>query len=47
MVIRKLPGVRKWRLYSKTTGRNLGTYPTKAGAVKREQQIQWFKRHRK
>lgn len=33
----------KYRLVSKTTGRNLGTYPTKAGAEKRERQVQYFK----
>jgi hypothetical protein len=32
-----------YELKSKTTGRNLGKYPTKAGAVKREQQVQYFK----
>lgn len=42
MVIRKLPGVKKYRLYSHT-GKNLGTYSTKDGAVKRERQIQFFK----
>jgi hypothetical protein len=43
MVIRKLPGKRQWRLTSKTSGRNLGTYPTRAGAVARERQVQFFK----
>lgn len=32
-----------YRLVSKKTGKNLGTYPTKAGAEKREQQVQYFK----
>lgn len=32
-----------YRLVSKKTGRNLGTYPTKAGAKKRERQVQYFK----
>jgi hypothetical protein len=43
-MIRKLPGQRKWRLYSLKTGRNLGTYPSKAKAVARERQVQFFKR---
>jgi hypothetical protein len=43
MVIRKLPGQNKWRLTSKTSGRNLGTYPTRAGAVARERQVSFFK----
>jgi len=33
----------KYRLVSKKTGKNLGTYPTKAGAEKRERQVQYFK----
>jgi hypothetical protein len=33
----------KYRLVSKTTGKNLGTYDTKAGAEKRERQVQYFK----
>jgi len=32
-----------YRLVSKQTGKNLGTYPTKAGAEKRERQVQYFK----
>jgi hypothetical protein len=32
-----------YRLYSKDGKKNLGTYPTKAGAEKREQQVQYFK----
>jgi 5'(3')-deoxyribonucleotidase len=32
-----------YRLVSKKSGRNLGTYPTKAGAKKRERQVQYFK----
>ena len=32
-----------FELKSKSTGRNLGTYPTKAGAEKREKQVQYFK----
>ena len=49
-MIRKLkPG--KWRLYSRKvdpkTGkrRNLGTFATKAAALKHERDIQYFKRH--
>jgi hypothetical protein len=43
MVIRKLPGRRAYRLYSKETHRNLGTYPTRALAVARERQVEFFK----
>ena len=32
-----------YRLVSKKSGRNLGTYPTRAGAEKRERQVQYFK----
>jgi len=32
-----------YRLYSKSGGKNLGTYPTRAGAEKRERQVQYFK----
>lgn len=32
-----------YQLQSKKTGKNLGTYPTKAGAEKRERQVQYFK----
>jgi len=39
--IRKVKGG-KFRLVSKK-GRNLGTYPTRAGAEKRERQVQYFK----
>ena len=39
-IIRKVKG--GYRLYSKK-GRNLGTYPSKSGAKKREQQVQYFK----
>lgn len=40
-VIRKKDG--KYCLFSKKTKRNLGCYPTKAGAMKRERQVQYFK----
>ena len=36
----------RYRLVSKKTGRNLGTYDTRAEAEKREQQVQYFK-HKK
>lgn len=35
----------KYRLVSKSTGRNLGTYDSKEGAMKRERQVQYFKHH--
>lgn len=34
-------------LYSRTTGKRLGTFRTKKGALKREQQIQYFKNVKK
>lgn len=40
-IIRKLDNG-KYRLYSKK-GKNLGTYDTRSGAEKREQQVQYFK----
>jgi hypothetical protein len=43
MTIKKVKG--GYRLVSKT-GKNLGTYDTKAGAEKRERQVQYFK-HKK
>jgi hypothetical protein len=33
----------KWCLKSKTTGKNLGCYPSKVGAENREKQVQYFK----
>jgi hypothetical protein len=39
-IIRKVAG--GYRLYSHK-GKNLGTYPTRAGAEKRERQVQYFK----
>lgn len=39
--IRKVKG--GYRLVSKKSGRNLGTYPTRTGAEKRERQVQYFK----
>jgi hypothetical protein len=50
MAIRKLPGQRRWRLYSRVpnphTGRrrNLGTFPTREAAVQHEREVQTFKR---
>jgi len=41
-VIRKLPSG-EYRLYSKDGKKNLGTYPSRAGAEKRERQVQYFK----
>ena len=35
----------QYRLVSKSTGKNLGTYPNKEGAEKRERQVQYFKHH--
>ena len=35
----------QYRLVSKSTGKNLGTYPSKEGAEKRERQVQYFKHH--
>ena len=49
-MIRKLKAG-KWRLYSRKadpkTGkrRNLGTFGTKAAALKHERAVQYFKRH--
>lgn len=50
MVIKKIKG--GWRIYSRSTHivkgkrrrRNLGTFKTKAGAIKHEKEIQYFKR---
>jgi hypothetical protein len=50
MVIRKLRGQRRWRIYSRKpdpkTGkrRNLGTFRSKEAALKHEAEIQYFKR---
>lgn len=35
----------QYRLVSKKSGKNLGTYSSKAGAEKRERQVQYFKHH--
>jgi hypothetical protein len=36
-----------YKVVSKTTGRNLGVSPTKAGAIKREKEVQMFKHLKK
>ena len=33
----------KYRLVSKKSGKNLGTYPSRAGALNREKQVEYFK----
>jgi hypothetical protein len=33
----------QYRLVSKASGKNLGTYPSRAGAEKREREVQYFK----
>jgi hypothetical protein len=33
----------KWCLLSKKSNKNLGCYPTKAGAEQREREVQYFK----
>ena len=43
MTIRKVAGTTKYRVYSTTSHRNLGTYRTKAGAMQRETQVNFFK----
>lgn len=40
-MIKKVKG--GYRLYSKKTHKNLGTYKTKENAKKREQQVEYFK----
>lgn len=42
MTIRKVNG--KYVLYSKDGKKRLGTYSSKSAAIKREKQIQFFKR---
>jgi hypothetical protein len=44
MTIRRVKG--GYKLVSKKSGKSLGTYRTKAGAQKRERQVNYFK-HRK
>jgi hypothetical protein len=45
MTIRKI-GNRKYRVYSRKTGRNLGTSRSRKGARRRERQVQYFKHHK-
>jgi hypothetical protein len=33
----------QYRLVSKKSGKNLGTYPSKEGALKREREVEYFK----
>lgn len=42
-MIRKLPEQNKYRLYSKS-GRNLGTFRTRAEAERHEREVEYFKR---
>jgi len=42
MVIRKI-GKRTWRLYSKATHRNLGTFHSLSATKKHEREIEFFK----
>lgn len=42
MVIKKI-GERTWRLYSKTTHRNLGTYHSLKAVKNRERIVEFFK----
>ena len=44
VTIRKVKG--GYRLVSKSGGKNLGTYSSKAGAARREKQVNYFK-HKK
>ena len=46
MTIRKL-APHKFRLVSKRTGKNLGTFKSRKAAVRRERQVQFFKRKRR
>lgn len=42
-MIRKVKG--GYRVLSKRSGRNLGTFRTKAAAHKREAEVEWFWQH--
>lgn len=44
MTIRRIAGG-KFRVYARKSGRNMGTYRSRAGALERERQIEYFKRH--
>ena len=45
-MIKQLPNG-KWRLFSADGKKNLGTYDSRDGAVKREKQVQYFKAMKK
>lgn len=45
MTIRRI-AAGKYRLVSKRTGKNLGTYRSRKAAVRRERQVQFFKRRK-
>jgi hypothetical protein len=47
LMIKKLPGQKKWRLYSKDGSRNLGTFDSKAAAMKHEREVEFFKRRKR
>lgn len=42
-MIRKFPGQVRFGLYSRKTGRLLGTFPSRKKAIERERQINYFK----
>lgn len=44
IVIRKLPNKNVFILKSKKTGRELGRFKSRESAIKRERQIEYFKR---
>ena len=44
-MIRKI-GARKYRIYSVSSGKNLGTFPSRKKALKHEMEIEFFK-HKK
>lgn len=43
-IIKKI-GPKKWRLYSKKSKKNLGTFNSLAAAKKHEREVQYFKHH--
>lgn len=47
-MIRKFAGQKSWGLYSVSTpGKRLGVFPSRKAALKRERQIQFWKRVKK
>lgn len=46
-MIRKVRGVNKWKVISHTSGRSFGTYRSKAQAIARLKQLQFFKHIKK